>query len=484
MDMNNHLEHKEVVNPNFEATRLFPDLPDKLRIGGFFECSNPQVGEHWELPVRTDHNLPRGEYLVLSNPDTPIHVQSVFDKAAYLVPDNEENRKKYNEIDLFLASGYGDIRVFEEHLLATKEYLGADFARVPLLWNVVDKAGDLDFSFYRPYYETISKLNMIAVPDFCHYGIPNDVKRENFVDRFSNFSVEAVKFLREYFPDSHLRAALFNEVSFWAYMRDTGNWGPFQIQSGDALKSLCAKATIRALSKIWRFDKKFDAIQVDPIMHRIPVDIEDSELVAEVDIFNNHCRWEYLDMLSGKVRPELGGSPSFTKIIGANLYKHAMQTVRRNPEYNPDSPEPAKREKFIADAIEMDDPNRPPFDVLFGAMAERYPHAIISVTEAGSYREHREPYWRSFMQHLNRSLMHGYAVHEVCCAPVVGGFEWGSLEYMSSAPIEIDHYNKPYPELQTVKIILEALRVSDRTIHYNNRKPLHERNQYQTTAAQ
>jgi hypothetical protein len=167
--------------------------------------------------------------------------------------------------------------------------------------------------------------------DLCHYGWPEelDIWSPDFVGRFARFAGAAAKLVREETNSVPLYCPV-NEISFWAWAGgDTGYLNPHANGRGPLLKRQLVRAAIAAMEAVREVDRRARFVHAEPVIHIAPRPgrADDVELVA------NHLngQWEALDMLCGRLAPDLDGKPEYVDVIGVNFYPNNQWVHESGP---------------------------------------------------------------------------------------------------------------------------------------------------------
>src|SRR5690606_38994272 len=94
---------------------------------------------------------------------------------------------------------------------------------------------------------------------------------------------------------------------------------PFATGSGWDIKYHLCKAAIAGVRAIRAIDSSARIMHVEPLIHIHPIpgrEEEDREEILEL----NEEQYQALDIISGTMCPELGGSPDYIDIVGVNYY--------------------------------------------------------------------------------------------------------------------------------------------------------------------
>jgi len=158
--------------------------------------------------------------------------------------------------------------------------------------------------------------------DICHWGWPDDIDiwSPAFIDRFARFAGVVAALVQEE-TDAAPFYVPINEISFWAWAGGSlGYINPLAENRGNRLKIILAQATIAAIEAIRAVDPRARIASAEPTIHVIPRSSDPQDIVAAQQY--NLAQFEALDLLSGRMRPELGGRPDYVDIVGVNYYIH------------------------------------------------------------------------------------------------------------------------------------------------------------------
>ena len=122
------------------------------------------------------------------------------------------------------------------------------------------------------------------------------------------------------FSEQYALNSYVNEPSFFAWAAgEAGLFAPHAYGQGWELKVRLIEAAIQGINAIWSACPDALIVNIDPIC-RVAVPHTKSEAAPEVQAFNSGAVFQGWDMLSGRLNPELGGSPRHLGIVGINYY--------------------------------------------------------------------------------------------------------------------------------------------------------------------
>jgi hypothetical protein len=317
------------------------------------------------------------------------------------------------------ATGYNMHGEWIDQIAATEHDLhcDADFARLEevgihavreaIRWPLVDRDGRYDFTSVEPFMAAASRHRFDVVWDLFHYGYPNDIDlfSDEFPERFAKYCEAAAAFVRErsagvcYFTP-------INEPSYFAWAGgEVGRFAPHARGRGFELKKALARAALRGIDAIRSTCPGARIVNIDPICRVVPPD--DSPAALEhARRFNEEWVYEFWDMVSGRMNPELGGSPERLDIVGLNYYWTNQWELGR--EGVP-----------LAD----DDPRRVPLAELVRTAWQRYGTDVV-ITETSALGHARAPWIHELSTMAEQLLEEGVALGGICLYPILSMPEW------------------------------------------------------------
>lgn len=317
------------------------------------------------------------------------------------------------------ATGYNVHGEWIDQIAATEHdlHVDGDYARLAdvgiravreaIRWPIVDRGDRCDFDSVEPFVHAAREHGFDVIWDLFHYGYPDDVDpfSEAFADRFVAYCGAAARYVVQRLPGQCYFTPI-NEPSFFAWAGgDVGRFAPHARGRAAELKLSLARAAIRGIDAIREVCPDARIVNVDPIC-RVVVDGDDPEQVEHARRFNECHVFEYWDIVSGRLHPELGGSPQHLDIVGLNYYWTNQWALGR--EGVP-----------LAD----DDPRRVPLAELVRAAWRRYGCEIV-ITETSALGEARAPWIHELSTMAEQLLGEGVPLGGICLYPILGMPEW------------------------------------------------------------
>jgi hypothetical protein len=317
------------------------------------------------------------------------------------------------------ATGYNMHGEWIDQIAATEHDLHADAdyrrladvgiraVREAIRWPLVDRGGRYDFSSAEPFVEAALTHGFDVIWDLFHYGYPDELDpfSDEFATRFVDYCRAAARFVVDRMPGQCYFTPM-NEPSFFAWAGgDVGRFAPHARGRAAELKVSLARAAIRGIDAIREVCPESRLVNVDPIC-QVVVDDDDPARLEHARRFNEQYVFEFWDIVSGRLMPELGGSPSHLDIVGINYYWTNQWALGR--EGVP-----------LAD----DDPRRVPLAELVRAAWRRYGCEIV-ITETSALGEARAPWIHELSLMAEELLGEGVPLGGICLYPILGMPEW------------------------------------------------------------
>lgn len=312
-----------------------------------------------------------------------------------------------------LATGkrLDEIAATQHDRFAREDYLrlqqiGIRTAREGLRWHLIESSpGHYDFSSVLAMLRAAEQTGVQTIWDLFHYGWPDwlDLFEPRFIDAFARFAREFARFWANE-TDDILFAAPINEISYFAWgAGDVGCLNPFMIGRGNELKNHLVRATIAASEALWEIDSRTRTTQIEPMINVLALDPSNEE---QAKVANDYrlSQFEAWDMVSGRIRPELGGAEKYLDIIGGNYYVHNQWILGGS---------------FI-------DPSHPRYRPLRNIISEVYQRygRPFFIAETGIEDELRPSWFRYVCGEALAAAQAGVQLEGICLYPIVNHPGW------------------------------------------------------------
>lgn len=305
-------------------------------------------------------------------------------------------------LDMIAATGHQH-RAAEDYAILQAH--GMQAARDGLRWHLIEeRPGRYDWSSFLPVLRAARDSGMTVIWDLLHYGCPNgvDVFSPRFIDRFAAFARAAAEVIRAE-TDAAPCFTPVNEISYWAFAGgDMGDLNPFARGRGPVLKRQLVQAYLAAAAALRAVDGRATIVTAEPLIHVMPADR--SEAAIGRAAAHDEFQFEALDMMLGRVAPEMGGTADAVDILGLNYY-YNNQWIDGG------------RTIYLGDWLHK------PLHRLLGEVAARYPQPRY-IAETGTEGVFR-PYWLRYVaDEVRTATDSGIAIGGICLYPIISHLGW------------------------------------------------------------
>ena len=332
-----------------------------------------------------------------------------------------------NRVDLLTETGH--LQQLQQDYSLLKDF-NIRTVREGIRWSQVEKRA------YEYDWTTVDHMMMIAgqqgiqqVWDLCHFGYPDDLSplHPMFARRFAQMCKAFVIHVKNKYPEKTLIVTPINEVSFISWLGgDARGTTPFCWNQGWEVKYALMRAYIEAVYEMRSVDPTVSILSTEPLVNIVPKDIGDRSQIHAANKINED-QFQAMDILTGRICPELGGAPGLLDIHGLNYYYN-------NQWINCTS-------TFLPWFNEDNDPRwRPLSDLLINAY-NRYNKPVI-LSETSHCGEHR-PNWIEFIRNESIKVLDmGIPYWGVCLYPIINRPDWDHMDQWHDAGLwNVQHQN-------------------------------------------
>jgi hypothetical protein len=173
--------------------------------------------------------------------------------------------------------------------------------------------------------------------------------------------------------------------------------------------------------------------------------------IRRAKIFNSQIVFESWDMLSGRLMPELGGSPRHLDIVGINYYFNNQWLL--------------DEDKPLAD----DDPRRMPLRNIVSSVWQRYGREII-LTETSHIGEARPSWIHTLIEETAAIKQAQIPLAGICWYPVLEMGEWHNHEGWTPMGLwDLDHRGGSFRRI-AYEPALRALEAAQTYFEFNDQR--------------
>lgn len=312
-------------------------------------------------------------------------------------------RNSGTRLDLVNATGHDTHARLDYKRLKSA---GIHTARDGVRWHLIEtRPYQYDWSSVLPMLHAARDTETQVIWDLYHYGWPDDLDifRPDFIRRFSSFARSFASLVFNETDDTPYFVPI-NEISFSAWAAgEKGIIYPFQTGRGLELKCQLVRATIAAINAIRDVVPHARFVHVDPLIN-VVADLSASEHQKHAAAAYTRAQFDALEMIAGRLWPQLGGDPNYLDIIGANYYIHNQWVLG-------------------GQFIERDDPRYRPLSCLLSELYQ-INHKPLFIAETGIEDDRRPEWLRYIVDEVIDAIEAGVPVEGICLYPIVNHPGW------------------------------------------------------------
>jgi beta-glucosidase/6-phospho-beta-glucosidase/beta-galactosidase len=295
--------------------------------------------------------------------------------------------------------------------------------REGIRWTAVEKTPfNYNFKDVENIITCAAENDIQVVWDLCHFGFPDDLTpfHPMFSKRFAELCRAFIRFYRSINRNETIIVTPFNEVSFLAWLGgEVCGTSPFCRGYGVQVKYEIMKAYIEGIEAIKHEDSNTRILITEPLVNMVPPFFATQEQLKHAHIANE-SQFEVLEILSGKMYPELRGKPEYIDIVGCNYY-YNNQWVAGTPE-------------ILPWVNHNKDPRWRSLSALIKNLYDRYQRPIV-LSETSHPAEDR-PFWMNFVtDECIKTIEAGIPLWGICWYPVIDRPDWDHLHPWHKAGI-------------------------------------------------
>lgn len=319
--------------------------------------------------------------------------------------------------------------------------LGIKVVREGICWSAVETEPYLfDFSEVKNRIEAAEELGIQVIWDLCHFGYPDGIypTHPHFCVRFIALCDAFATFYRSV-TSQPLFVVPINEISFLSWHSgDVRGTVPFAVNSGWDIKYHLCKAAILGIGMLKNILPDCRIVLVEPLIKIHPGFEPDDEFIKNL----NEDQFQAMDIIAGRICPELGGSEEYLDILGFNHYWNSQWDHAIGPIPWP--------------GIE---PRRIGLANLLEEAFVRYQKPLL-LTETGHFGDGRSLWIEEVAVECSRALSKGIPLLGACIYPVVDRPDWDDLSsYHNSGIWDLDEDKNRVAHVDSVIAVLRAREV-------------------------
>ncbi len=319
-----------------------------------------------------------------------------------------------NRVDLLNETGHIE-HVARDYALLNQ--MGLTTVREGIRWSQVEKMPySYDFSVVASMIEVGRAAGIQQIWDICHFGYPDDLSplHPHFCDRFTGICAAFVEFYMAYCPGEQLIVTPINEVGFISWLGgDHASTTPYARGMGWEVKYALVRAYIRAIQVMKAILPGIGVMTTEPIVNIVPpLDASPAMIIKAAE--EHEIQFQATDMLTGKMCPELGGSPELVDYMGFNFYY--------NNEW-------ISQEFVCLPWANLDpDPRWRGLGSLLLEAYHRYGKPVL-LAETSHPGEHRPNWIELINRECIKAIEFGVPLMGICLYPIIDRPDWDHLHY-------------------------------------------------------
>lgn len=334
-----------------------------------------------------------------------------------------------------------DIRVREDY--SNLLTLGIKTVREGICWSAVETQPYLfDFAEVKNRIQAADELGIQVIWDLCHFGYPDGIypTHPHFHIRFIALC-EAFALFHNSATSQKLFVVPINEISFLSWHSgDVRGTVPFAVNSGWDIKYHLCKAAILGIGMLKNIDPDCRIVLVEPLIKIHPGFETNLEHISNL----NADQFQAMDIIAGRICPELGGKEEYLDILGFNYYWNSQWDHGIGSLPWPEEEE-IHRRTGIADLLEM--------------AYLRYGKPLF-ISETGHFGIGRALWVEEVAEACCKALNRGIPLLGACIYPVTDRPDWDDLTVYHDCGIwDLDTDKNRTDHIDSVVAILRAREV-------------------------
>lgn len=330
-----------------------------------------------------------------------------------------------NRVNLLKETEH-DIRIKEDYKLLSD--IGIKVVREGICWSEIEISdGGYNFAEIYDRIKIAEELGIQQIWDLIHFGYPDDIypTHPKFCERFKNLCTAFARFYKLH-SFNKLYVIPINEISFLSWMSgDVRGTAPYAVNSGWDIKYHLSKAAIIGLKALKEILPDCVIISSEPL-----VKIHGDGIISkdELDEINSY-QYQAMDIITGKMCPELGGNIALIDVMGLNYYWTCQWRVNSGTLDWPDLYN-----------------NRTPFILLMHELYERYKIPLL-ITETGHFGVGRISWMEEIIDQCALAIERNIPIYGICIYPIVDRPEWDYLDKYNNCglyDLDADKNRIPY----------------------------------------
>ncbi|CAH1002050.1 hypothetical protein LEM8419_02965 [Neolewinella maritima] len=310
-------------------------------------------------------------------------------------------------------------------------------AREGICWSAVEVAPQqFDFTEVAYRLRAAHAAGVEVMWDLCHFGYPDGLfpTHPQFLPRFVALC-RAFAAFHQRVTTAVLYVVPINEISFLSWHSgDVRGTVPFATNAGWDMKWHLCRAAIQGIVALKATAPTCRIVTIEPLIRVHGHDGSDSGHIARM----NNDQFQAMDIIGGRLCPELGGREEYLDLLGFNYYYNGQWTDGVVPLPWPE-PEDAMR--------------RVPLHRLLLNAYDRYRRPFF-LAETGHFGTDRARWLIEVAYEIELVRQHTADFFGVCIYPIVDRPDWDDLtSYSNCGLYDLDAENNRIPHYSSIETV-------------------------------
>jgi beta-glucosidase/6-phospho-beta-glucosidase/beta-galactosidase len=329
-----------------------------------------------------------------------------------------------------------DLRVVEDYELIQK--IGIHTVREGICWSNVEKTPyHYDFDEVRHRIEKANLMGIQQIWDIMHFGCPDDIypTHPHFEQRFVALCKAFVEFYNIH-SQTPLIVVPINEISFHSWFAgESKGTAPYVKFAGWEIKYALCKAAISGIKMIKSLCPEALISMVEPMVY---IHADEDSCLEDIQQQNDY-QFQAIEMITGRICPELGGEQELIDLIGINYYWNCQWKPKGGTLLWPE----VHKERI-------------PIDEMIVHMDQKYSKPIW-ISETGHIGIGRAEWLNEMTEAVIACSKKGVTIHGLCLYPVIDRPNWDDLnDYHNCGIWDLDEQKNRIPFAELIQEIQKS----------------------------
>ena len=288
--------------------------------------------------------------------------------------------------------------------------------REGLRWSQIETEPYIyDFGILEKMLLAGQKHGIQQIWDICHFGFPADLTplHPHFTMRFAALCEAFVSYYKSFGFELPLIVTPINEVSFMSWLGgDVAATSPYCRNNGWEVKYAYMRAYIAGVKVMREVDPTVRILTTEPLVS-LSANLNATQEQITIAKEHHDLQYQSVDMLCGRICPELGGKPEYLDMLGFNYYYNNQWIVEPHQMLGWNDPVPHQNLRLLSS--------------LLTEAHERYDRPIL-LSETSHPREDRPVWIKHISVEITKLIQKDIPIWGVCIYPIIDRPNWDNLD--------------------------------------------------------